>query len=74
MVTVSTSDRGDSSPQLHQHRLSMSNSLESGVIRGWHHQGRGKGEWSKAGVIRGSDQVDKLDRVVMGMGSGGVIK
>ena len=41
-------------------RLCRSNSLESGVIRGWHHQGCGKGEWSKAGVIRGSDQVDRV--------------
>ena len=41
-------------------RLSRSNSLESGVIRGQHHQGRGKGEWSKAGVIRGSEQVDTV--------------
>ena len=37
---------------------------------GRHHQGCGKGEWSKDGVIRGSDQVDKLDRVVMCSGDG----
>ena len=32
--------------------------MESGVIGGQHHQRHGKGAWSKAGVIRGSDQVD----------------
>ena len=35
------------------------------MIEERHHQGCGKGAWSKAGVIRGSDQVDKLDRIVM---------
>ena len=29
--------------------------MESGVIGGQHHQRHGKGAWSTAGVIRGSD-------------------
>ena len=48
--------------------LSRSSSLDSGVIEWWHHQGCGKGVWSKPGFIRGSDQVD---RVVMCSGGAG---
>ena len=72
MVTVSTSDKRDTVTVYHSFittRLSSSNSLQSGVIGGRHHQESGKGEYSKAGVIRGSDQ---LDRVVTCSG-GGVI-
>ena len=47
----------DSSTQRHQH---WSNSLESGVIGGRHQQGCGKRAWSKAGGIRGSDQVNRV--------------
>ena len=47
--------------------LIRSSSLDSGVIEWRHHQGHGKGVWSKPGFIRGSDQVD---RVVMCSGGG----
>ena len=30
------------------------------MIEERNHQGRGKGVWSQAGVIRGSDQVDRV--------------
>ena len=66
---MSASDRGDSSPQFISTRLSRSNSLKSGVIEVRHHQGRGRGGWSKSRAIRRSDQVDR----VVTCSGGGVI-